>query len=68
MTATTKTNTRTTVASGNAIDSLSRASLVTMAISSAAIGLWAIGSLISALVTTGVTDVAKGFMTALTGM
>ena len=65
---TTKTNTRTTVASGNAVDYLSRASLVTMAISSGMIGLWAAGSLISAFVTNGVGNVAKGFLTALTGL
>ena len=68
MTATTHTNTRATVTSGNAVDTLSRASLVTMAVSSGLIGLWAVGSLISAFVTTGVGNVVKGFMTALTGM
>ena len=68
MTATIKTNNDVKVASGSAVDTLSRASLVTMAVSSGLIGLWAIGCLVSAFVTNGVGNVALGFFNALTGM
>ena len=63
-----KTNTNTNVASGTAVDTLTRASMITMAVSSGMIGLWAIGCLVSAFVTNGATNVVLGFLNALTGM
>ena len=60
--------TNTNVASGTAVDTLTRASMITMAVSSGMIGLWAIGCLVSAFVTNGAANVVLGFFNALTGM
>ena len=68
MTATIKNNTIAKVESGTAMDTLSRASMITMAVSSGMIGLWAIGCLVSAFVSNGAGNVASGLLTALTGM
>ena len=68
MTATTKTTTNAIVASGTTVDTLSRAGLVTMAVSSGLIGLWAAGCLVNAFATNGVGNVVRGFINALAGM
>ena len=56
------------VETGYAADTLTRASLITMAVSSGMVGIWAIGCLVSAIVTNGSGSVVKGFLNALTGM
>ena len=65
MTATIKT--RTNVATGNAIDTLSRASLISMSGVSALIGLWAAACVVGAISTNGLGRVASGFFSALIG-
>jgi hypothetical protein len=65
MTATIKT--RTNVATGNAIDTLSRASLISMGAVSGLIGLWAVACMIGAIATNGLGQVAGGFISALIG-
>jgi len=65
MTATIKT--RTNVATGNAIDTLSRASLISMGGISALVGLWAAACLVGAVMTNGIGQVATGFFSALVG-
>ena len=59
--------TRTNVATGNAIDSLSRVSLVSMGGISALIGLWAAASVVGAVMTNGLGQVVRGFFAALVG-
>jgi len=68
MTATIKTNNVARVNTGTAVDTISRASLVTMGVSSGLIGLWAVGCLVSAFVTNGAGNVVMGFFNALSGM
>jgi hypothetical protein len=65
MTATIKT--RANVATGNAIDTLSRASLISMGAVSGLIGLWAVACMVGAVMTNGIGQVATGFFSALVG-
>jgi len=65
MTATIKT--RTNVAAGNAIDTMSRASLISMGAVSGLIGLWAAACVVGAVMTNGAAQVVTGFFSALIG-
>ncbi|MBU0479902.1 MAG: hypothetical protein KKG47_02250 [Proteobacteria bacterium] len=64
----TRTNTITRVETGTAVDGLTLATMITMAVSSGLIGLWAIGCLVAAFVTNGAGSVVMGFVNALTGI
>jgi hypothetical protein len=59
--------TRANVATGNAIDTLSRASLLSMGAVSALIGIWAAACVVGAISTNGLGRVASGFFSALVG-
>lgn len=65
MNATIKTTTH--VATGNAIDTFSRASLISMGAISGLIGLWAGACLVGAVMSNGFGQVASGFISALVG-
>jgi hypothetical protein len=65
MTATIKTTSK--VATGNAIDSLSRASLISMGAVSGLIGLWAAACVVGAVMTNGIGQVVAGFFSSLAG-
>lgn len=67
MNATIKTNTATTVNSASAIDSLSRASLISMGALSGLIGLWAAACVVGAVATNGIGGLVSGFVSALVG-
>ena len=65
MNATIKSTTQ--VASGNAIDTISRASLISMGAISGLIGLWAMACMVGVVTTNGIGQVATGFVSALIG-
>jgi hypothetical protein len=67
MTATIKTNSASKVNSASGIDTLSRASLISMGVVSGLIGLWAAACVVGALMTNGVGAVVSGFFSALVG-
>lgn len=67
MTANIKTRSTTNVNTGSGIDTLSRASLVSMGVVSALIGLWAVASMVGAVMTNGIGGVVSGFVSALIG-
>lgn len=67
MTATTKTRSTGKVNSAGGIDTVSRVSLISMGIASALIGLWAVASMVGAVMSNGVGGVISGFVSALVG-
>ncbi|HSH13122.1 MAG TPA: hypothetical protein VLA15_05220 [Desulfurivibrionaceae bacterium] len=67
MTATIKTNSAANVNTASGIDTLSRASLITMGVASGLIGLWATASLVGAVMSNGAGAVVSGFFSALVG-
>lgn len=68
MTTAARTNTAARVETRTAVDNLTRASMITMGVSSGLIGLWAIGCLVAAIVSNGAGTVVMGFFNALAGM
>jgi hypothetical protein len=67
MTANIKTRSTTKVNSASGIDTLSRVSLISMGVASALIGLWAVASMVGAVMTNGIGGVVSGFVSALVG-
>jgi len=67
MNATIKNNTATSVNTKSAVDSLSRASVITMGAVSTLIGLWAAACLVGAVATNGIGGLISGFVSALLG-
>ena len=67
MTATSKTQSATNVNTTSGIDTISRASLLSMGAASGLIGVWAIACMVGAVMTTGVGGVVSGFVSALVG-
>lgn len=67
MTATTKTNSAANVNTASGIDTLSRASLISMGVASGLIGLWATACLVGAVMGNGAGAVVSGFFSALVG-
>ncbi len=63
-----KTRSQVKDSSRDAIDSLSRTSIVAMGGISALVGLWAVACFASALLQTGPAEMARGLVTALTGV
>ncbi len=59
--------TRTNVTTGNASDTFTRASLISMGAVSGLIGLWAVACMVGAVMTNGIGQVAGGFFSALIG-
>ena len=62
-----KTNAVAKESSNAAIDSLSRATMMTMAGVSGLVGLWAIACLAGAMITNGPLGLIQGFVSALIG-
>ncbi|MEN8222995.1 MAG: hypothetical protein ABFR36_07010 [Acidobacteriota bacterium] len=62
-----KTNAIATDSSNAAIDSLSRATMLTMAGASGLVGLWATACLVAAIVSNGPLGVISGYASALLG-
>jgi len=62
-----KTNTVAKESSKAAIDSLSRATMMTMAGISGLVGLWAAACIVGAIVTNGPLGLVQGFVSALIG-
>ena len=67
MNANIKTSTVAKESSTAAIDSLSRASMMTMAGISGLVGLWAAACIVGAIVTNGPLGLIQGFVSALLG-
>jgi hypothetical protein len=67
MTATIKTQSTSNVNTASGIDTLSRASLLSMGVASGLIGLWATACMVGAVMSNGVGGVAGGFVSALVG-
>lgn len=67
MTATIKNRSTSKVNTASGIDTLSRVSLISMGVASALIGLWAVASIVGAVMSNGVGGVVSGFFTALVG-
>ena len=67
MTANIKTRSTAKVNSASGIDTLSRVSLISMGVASALIGLWAVASMVGAVMTNGIGGVVSGFVSALVG-
>lgn len=67
MNANIKTNTIAQESSNAAIDSLSRATMMTMAGVSGLVGLWATACLVGAIVANGPLGLIQGFVSALMG-
>ena len=64
----TKTRTRTAVNTTSAVDTVSKTSIITMAVASGLVGLWAVSCLVGAFLSEGPVQVIKGFFTAVTGI
>ncbi len=67
MTATIKTHSAANSNSASSVDTLSRASLITMGAVSGLIGPWAAACMVGALASHGLGGVATGFISALVG-
>ncbi|HSH12894.1 MAG TPA: hypothetical protein VLA15_04070 [Desulfurivibrionaceae bacterium] len=67
MTANIKNRSTSKVNTASGIDTLSRVSLISMGVVSALIGIWAVASIIGAVMTNGVGGVVSGFFSALVG-
>lgn len=67
MTATIKTSSAAQVNTANGIDTLSRASLISMGVASGLIGLWAAACVVGAIASNGLGAVVSGFFSALVG-
>lgn len=67
MTANIKTRSAANVNTGSGIDTLSRASLISMGVSSGLIGLWAVAAMVGAVMSNGIGGVVSGFVSALVG-
>jgi len=67
MTANIKTRSTAKVNSASGIDTLSRVSLISMGGASSLIGLWAVASMVGAVMTNGIGGVVSGFVSALVG-
>ena len=67
MTANIKTRSTAKVNSASGIDTLSRVSLISMGVASSLIGLWAVASMVGAVMTNGIGGVVSGFVSALVG-
>lgn len=67
MSATIKTRSTSKVNTASGIDTLSRVSLISMGVASALIGLWAVASIVGAVMTNGIGGVVSGFFSALAG-
>ena len=60
--------TRTAVDATTAVDNVSKTSIITMAVASGLVGLWAVSCLVGAFLSEGPVQVIKGFFTAVTGI
>ena len=67
MTAAIKTHSATQINTASNIDTLSRASLISMGVASGLIGLWAAACVVGALMSNGIGGVLSGFVSALVG-
>jgi hypothetical protein len=67
MTANIKTSSSTNVNTASGIDTLSRASLISMGVASSLIGLWAVACMVGAVMSNGIGGVVSGFVSALVG-
>lgn len=67
MTATIKTRSTSKVNTASGIDTLSRVSLISMGVASSLIGIWALASMVGAVMTNGIGGVLSGFVSALIG-
>lgn len=67
MTATIKTRSTSNVNTAGGIDTLSRASLISMGVASGLIGLWAVACMVGAVMSNGIGGVVSGFVSALLG-
>ena len=67
MTATIKTRSTSKVNTASGIDNISRVSLISMGVASALIGIWAVASIVGAVMTNGIGGVVSGFFSALAG-
>lgn len=67
MTATIKTQSAANVNTASGIDTLSRASLISMGVASGLIGLWAVACMVGAVMSNGIGGVVSGFFSALAG-
>jgi hypothetical protein len=64
-----KTREKTREATGTAIDSVSRGSIITMGVASALVGLWAVACLVSAMIGSGgPIALIKSWFGAVSGM
>ena len=68
MTTNIKTNTIAKDSSNAAVDSVTKITITAMGAVSGLIGLWAIGCIVSAMVSTGPVGLVSGFISAVTGM
>ena len=68
MNANIKTRSQAKDSSRDAVDSLSRASMIAMGGVSGLVGLWAVACFASALLQNGPAELVRGLVTALTGM
>ena len=67
MTATIKTQSAAHVNSASGIDTLSRASLLSMGVASGLIGVWAVACMVGAVMSHGLGGVVGGFISAIIG-
>jgi len=67
MTATIKTQSAANVNTTSGIDTLSRASLISMGAVSGLIGLWAVACMVGAVLSNGIGGVVSGFFSAVIG-
>lgn len=63
----TRSSARTNTDTTSGIDTLSRASLISMGVASGLIGLWAVAAMVGAVMTNGIGGVVSGFVSALVG-
>lgn len=67
MTATIQSSSAANVNTATGIDTISRASLISMGAASGLIGLWAVACMVGAVLSHGVGGVAGGFISAMVG-
>lgn len=63
-----KTKTATIATAQVGVDTVTKASITIMGATSALIGLWAVGCFISAMISAGPIGMARGWLSAVTGM
>jgi hypothetical protein len=63
----TRSENKVNVQSESGVDHVNRAVLISIGVAAAVIGVWAVASLASAVITAGLGPVARGFITAILG-